>query len=85
MSMDKTSQCIAIARWASLNAGALRYWYRYYWNLTSLLLGRHIAAAWFFWALRVRRVELVARTGGGMYLVCPDAERIAFGKKEWSR
>lgn len=67
---------------ASLNASALRYWYWYYWNLTGLLLGRYISVASFFWALRLRPVALVARTGGGMYLVCPEAERIFFGKEE---
>ena len=80
--MDKTSQRFAMARWASLNASAFRYWYRYYWNLTGLLLGRHVPAASLFWALRVRPVALVARAGAGMHLVCPEAERIAFGKKE---
>ena len=79
--MDQTSQCFAIARWASLYASALR-WYRYYRNLTGLLLGTYISAASFFWALRVRPVALVAGRGGGMYLVCPEAERIALGKEE---
>lgn len=80
--MDQSSQRFAIARWASLNASALRYWYRYYWNLTGLLLGPRIPVASFFWALPVRPAALGARSGSGVYLVCPEAERIVFGKEE---